>query len=146
MLKVEVGYNTFDEEFMIVNKVAREDFDFNSIKQVVTKDELKEIKKEIQKIHVDDELTRYMLQIVFASRDSHPHLTYGASPRASIDLFKASRAHAYIKGKEFVTPLDVAEVVYDVLRHRIILNYQALSQNITPDMIIKNILESIKAP
>lgn len=146
MLKVEVGYNTFDEEFEIVNRVAREDFDFNSINQVLTKDELKEIKQEVKDIHVDDELTKYMLRIVFASRDNNQHLAYGASPRASIDLFKASRAHAYIKGKEFVTPLDVAEVVYDVLRHRIILNYKALSQNITPDMVIKEILQSIKAP
>ena len=146
MMKVEVGYNTFDEEFLIVNRVVREDFDFNSINQVVTKDELKEIKKEIKNIHVDDELTKYMLQIIFASRDNNPNLAYGASPRASIDLFKASRAHAYIKGKEFVTPLDVTEVVYDVLRHRIVLNYSALSQNITPDMIIKDILQSIKAP
>jgi len=146
MLKVEVGYNSFDEELLIVNRIAKENFDFSNIKQVLNKEQLQEIKDEVASIHIDDELTKYMVSIIFKTREENELITYGASPRASIDLFKASRAHAYLQGKDHVTPLDVASVVYEVLRHRIILSYQATSQGISADMIIKDILESIQAP
>jgi MoxR-like ATPase len=146
MLKVDVSYNTFEEELLIVNRIARDDFDFSIIDQVLNKEDLLAIKRELKDVHIDEELTRYMLQIVFESRKPNRYLEYGASPRASIDLFKASRAHAYLRGKDFVTPLDVAQVAQDILRHRIILSYEAHSSDIQSNQIIKDIVGSIKVP
>ena len=124
MMKVNVGYNTFDEEFLIVNRIAKEEVGFGTINQVATKEDLDRLKEECKAVHIDDAITKYMLEIIFATRNN-PHLTYGSSPRGSIDLFKASRARAYIDGKDYVTPFDVAKVVTNVLKHRIILNYEA---------------------
>ncbi len=152
MLNVIVGYNTIDEEFEIVKRVAEETF--GAIAKVADKEELAQLKEDAKAIHIDDAVVRYMLQIVFATRDpksyGKPHLAdyieYGASPRASINLYKAAKAHALISGKEFVSPVDVAETVYNVLRHRIILNYKAEANEIKPDDIIREILEAVRLP
>ena len=152
MLKVMVGYNTIDEEFEIVNRVAKNGFE--EIEAVATKDDLKELQTEYKKVHVDEALQKYMLKLIFATREPKEYglddiaefIEYGASPRASIDLYKASSAQALINGKDFVTPLDIANVAYDVLRHRIILNYKAEAKGINSDYIIKKILQTVKAP
>jgi len=146
MMKINVGYNSFDEEFLIVNRIAKEEVSFGSINQVASKEDLFALKEEVKKVHIDDAITKYMLEIIFATRNSHEYLTYGASPRGSIDLFKASRARAYIDGKDYVTPLDVAKVAPDVLKHRLILNYKAISEGIKPEEIVSKIIESVKAP
>jgi len=152
MLKVLVGYNTIDEEFEIVNRVAKTGFE--AVEQVADKADLDRIKAQFNEVHVDDAVQRYMLKIVFATREPEayglaemkPYIEFGASPRGSIDLYKASRAHALLHGKDFVTPLDVAEVVSDVLRHRIVLSYRAEAKGIDSDNIIHRVLESVKAP
>jgi MoxR-like ATPase len=152
MLKVEVGYNSFDEEFEIVNRVAKNGFE--SVNQVASKDDLKALQDEYKKIHVDSEIQKYMLEIVFATRNPkeygleelQEYIEFGASPRASIDLYKASSAHALIEGKDYVTPLNIAQVAYDVLRHRLILSYKAQAKGIDANYIIQKILETIKAP
>ena len=152
MLKVMVGYNTIDEEFEIVNRVAKKGFE--EVKAIASKEDLKELQEAYKNVHVDKELQKYMLKLIFATRypkeygleEIEEFIEYGASPRASIDLYKASSARALIDGKDFVTPLDIANVIYDVLRHRIILNYKAEAKNINSDYIIKKILETIKAP
>jgi len=152
MLKVMVGYNNIDEEFEIVNRVAKKGFE--EVKAVATKEDLIELQKAYKEVHVDDELQKYMLKLIFATREPKEYgleeisefIEYGASPRASIDIYKASCARALIDGKDFVTPLDVANVAYDVLRHRIILNYKAEAKGIDSDYIIKKILQTIKAP
>jgi len=146
MMKINVGYNSFDEEFLIVNRIAKEEVGFGSINQVASKEDLFNLKEEVKKVHIDDAITKYMLEIIFATRNSHEYLTYGASPRGSIDLFKASRARAYIDGKDYVTPLDVAKVAPDVLKHRLILNYKAVSEGVKPEEIVSKIIESVKAP
>jgi MoxR-like ATPase len=152
MLKVTVGYNTIEQELEIVNRVAKNGF--KSVQSVATKEDLKNLENEFKQVHVDEELQKYMLKIIFATRepkeynleDIEEYLEFGASPRASIDLYKASCAKALINGKDYVTPLDIAEVVYSVLRHRIILSYKAEAKGINSDYIIKKILETIKAP
>ncbi len=152
MLKVLVGYNTIDEEFEIVNRVAKTGFE--AVEKVAGKEELEAIKAQFHEVHVDDAVQRYMLKIIFATRepegyglgDLKEYIEFGASPRGSIDLYKASRAHALLNGKDFVTPLDVAEVVADVLRHRIILSYKAEAKGIDSDHIIRRVLEAVKAP
>ncbi len=152
MLKINVGYNTIDEEFEIVQRVAKKGFE--TIDKVIGIDEFKILKKEVKDIHIDDELSKYILKIVFATRepenydldDIKQYIDFGVSPRGSIDLYKACKARAYLNGKTFVTPYDVADVSFLVLRHRIVLNYTAITNDITADDIIKKILEKIPAP
>ncbi len=152
MLKVLVSYNTIDEEFDIVMRIANSSFE--AINKIASKDELKDLKQSVKDIHVDDELLKYMLNIIFCTRepekynldDISEYIDFGASPRASIDLYKASKAHALISGRDFVTPFDISKMAYPVLRHRLILSYNATAQNIGADDVIKNILEAISAP
>ena len=152
MLKVEVGYNTIDEEFEIVSRVAAKGF--GEIGQVAGKEEIAAMQRQLQEVHVDEAVQKYMLKLIFASRypadyglkEMAEYIEFGASPRASIDLFKASRAVALIRGKDYVTPLDVAEVLHDVLRHRVILNYRAEAAGIDSDDVVREIQKAVKAP
>ena len=152
MLKVNVGYNTFDEEMEIVSRVAINGFD--DINQVATTQDIENLKNNLKKVHVDEDVKKYMMKIVFATRDPKAYgideiadyIEYGASPRASIDLYKASCAYALIRGNDYVTPLDISYVVTSVLRHRIILNYKAQAAKIDTDYIVKQIMLNIKNP
>ena len=152
MLKVIVGYNSPKEEFEIVKRVA--DGKMEEIKQVASKEDIFKMQKEAKNVHMDDALLEYIISIIHATRepkeygldDLAQYIEFGASPRASINIYKAAKAHAYINGKDYVTPLDIASVVPDVLRHRIILNYKAQAANITPDSVIKKILDTIPLP
>jgi len=152
MLKVNVGYNTFDEELDIVSRVAIDGFDI--INQVATIQDIQNLKQNLKKIYVDKDVKEYIMKIIFATRKPKEYgvdsidefIDYGASPRASIDLYKASCAYAMIRGNDFVTPLDISYVVTSVLRHRIILNYKAQASNINTDYIVKQIMLNIKNP
>ena len=152
MLKVLVGYNTIEEEIEIVNRVAIHGFE--TINQVASFEDLAQIKEAFKKVHVDEAIKKYMSKIVFATRfpkeygvdEIADYISFGASPRASIDLYKASCAIALIRGNDFVTPLDIGYIANSVLRHRILLNYKAQANNITTDSVIQKILENIKAP
>ncbi len=152
MLKVKVGYNTIDEEFEIVQRVAKKGFE--TINKLGNIDEFNELKQKVKDIHIDDELSKYILKIIFASRDPkaydleelEQYIDFGASPRGSIDLYKASKAYAFLNGADFVTPADIAKVSYLVLRHRIILNYEAITDGITTDDIIFKILQKVATP
>ena len=152
MLKVLVGYNTLEEEMEIVDRVAIKGFE--EVNAVASVEDLKAIREAFKKVHVDDAIKEYMTKIVFATRypkeygceEIAEYVEFGASPRASIDLYKASCAVALIRGNDFVTPLDVSYIANSVLRHRILLNYKAQAKKIGTDDIIKTIIETIKVP
>jgi MoxR-like ATPase len=152
MLKIKVSYNTIEEEFEIVQRVAKKGFE--TINKVLSFEEFTTIKQKIKDIHIDDELSRYILEIIFATRNPEnyglpelkQYINFGASPRASIDLYKAAKAYAFLQMKEFVTPYDISKVAFLVLRHRIILNYQAIANDITADDIIQKIIEKLPKP
>lgn len=152
MLKIVVGYNTKEEELEIVTRVAEGKFD--EVQSVATAEDLKQLQKEVKEIHIDEALKQYMVNLIFATREPENHglekykeyIQYGASPRASINLFMASRAYAYLRGKEYVTPVDIAHMSKDVLRHRIIMSYEAEAEGVTSDEIIEKILEAIPLP
>jgi len=152
MLKVNVGYNSIDEEFEIVSRVASRGF--GEISQVASKEDIVNMQKELETIHVDDAVQKYMLKLIFATRfpseyglnDMGQYIEFGASPRASIDLYRASRAVALIRGKDYVSPVDIAEVLDSVLRHRIILNYKAEAEGITSETIIKAVQKAVRLP
>ena len=152
MMKVLVGYNTFDEEIEIVNRVAIKGFE--KIQAVTSIDDIINMKESLKQIHVDNAVKNYMTKLIFATRDPKDYdlheiaeyIEFGASPRASIDLYKASVATALIRGKDYVTPLDISYVLKGVLRHRLILNFKARANGITTDYIIEKIIQKIKTP
>ena len=152
MLKVLVGYNTLQEELEIVNRVAISGFE--KIEAVASIEDLARIKEDFKKIHVDNAIKEYITKIIFATRypkeygvaEVDDYISFGASPRASIDLYKASCAIALIRGNDFVTPLDISYIATSILRHRVILNYKAQAKNIKTEDIIQKILENIDTP
>ncbi|WP_281951683.1 AAA family ATPase [Nitrosophilus kaiyonis] len=143
MMKVKVGYNDFDEEFEIIKR-AEEGFS-NKTSEILTKEDIKKAKKDVESIFIDDELKRYILKIVFATRE-HKSLMFGSSPRGSIDLLKASKAKAYLEGKDFVTPKNILEIAKPVLRHRVILTYEARAKGEDADTILDEILTKVPIP
>ena len=152
MMKVVVGYNTKEEELEIARRVANNSF--GDINQVASKEDLETIRKEAMSVHMDEEIEKYIIELVSATRDLkaygleklEPYVEYGASPRASIDMYKASRAIAYLKGQDYVSPLEIAYIAKEVLRHRIILSYEAQAEDIGQDYIIEKILAAVPIP
>ncbi len=152
MMKVVVGYNTKEEELEIARRVANNSFE--KIEQVATKEDLESIRKEAMEVHMDEEVEKYIIELVAATRDPKAYgleglenyIEFGASPRASIDMYKASRAIAYLKGQDYVSPIEIAYIAKEVLRHRIILSYEAQADEVTQDQIIEKILSAVPIP
>ncbi len=152
MMKVVVGYNTKEEELEIARRVANNSFE--QIEQVATKEDLERIRQEAMDVHMDEEVEKYIIELVAATRDPKAYgleelesfIEFGASPRASIDMYKASRAIAYLKGQDYVSPLEIAYIAKEVLRHRIILSYEAQAEDVTQDYIIEKILAAVPIP
>jgi MoxR-like ATPase len=152
MLKLHVGYNSADEEFEIVRRAA--DGAFEPVDPLLDREGLFALRETLRGIHVDDEILRYMLAIVRATREPAEQLpeplagmiAYGAGPRGSIDLYRASRARAWLEGRDCVTPGDVARSVYPVLRHRLVLEYRAEREGYDADRLLRALLETIPVP
>lgn len=152
MMKVVVGYNTKEEELEIARRAANNTF--GDIQQVATLDDLNKIREEALQVHMDEEIEVYIIELVTATRDPkaygleelEAYIEFGASPRASIDMYKASRAMAYLKGQDYVSPIEIAYIAKEILRHRIILSYEAQAEEITQDEIIEKILAAVPIP
>lgn len=152
MLKIVVGYNTKEQELEMAKKATMNSFEL--INKVINKDILKSLKEEVKTIHIDDELENYIVDIIDASRNPLKYkldelqniIHFGASPRATIDMFKAVKASAYLRGNDYVSPIDIALVAKDVLRHRIILSYEAMANDVNCDDVIQKILEKVDIP
>ena len=151
MMKVTVGYNTEAEEFEIAKKAASNSY--APLTQVITQDNLAQMQKEVEKIYLDDALTTHIIQLIFATRTPSKYglesleefIAYGASPRASIDMIKAVKASAYLRGKEEVSPIDIALCAKNVLRHRITLTYEAQVDDLNVDDIIETLTQNIQS-
>jgi MoxR-like ATPase len=152
MMKIVVGYNTKEEELEIARRVANNGFE--EISQVATREDLETIRKEALEVHMDEEIEKYIIELVAATRDPkaygleelESYIEFGASPRASIDMYKAARAVAYLKEKDYVSPIEIAYIAKEILRHRIILSYEAQAEDITQDYIIEKILAAVPIP
>ncbi len=152
MFKIIVGYNTKQEEYQIAKSAATSAI--NTINAILDKEDINTVKQEVEEVHIDKELEEYIVDLIFATRypeqygleEIKEYISFGASPRATIDMFKAVKARAYIRGNEYVTPIDIALCIKDVLRHRLILSYEAMASDITADQIIQKILEKIQVP
>jgi MoxR-like ATPase len=151
MMKILVGYPNEEEEFVIVQRVTGEPSD---VAPVCTTEQLAALQKECRLGYVDPNLIQYAVRLVAATRnpdkfgikDLSRYLTYGASPRATIALIEGGRALAYLRGRSYVLPEDVSDLVPDILRHRLVLSYEALADGQTPDMLIHKIMQHVVAP
>ncbi len=152
MLKLVVDYNTKEEELEIARRISSGSFE--QITSVITHEDLEALKKEIKAVHVDAEVEEYMIELVNATRNPQEYgleelkdfIQFGASPRVSIDMFKAVKAMAYLRGKDFVTPVDIAYITKELMRHRLVLTYEAEAEGITTDSIIQKVLETVAIP
>lgn len=151
MMKVMVGYPTEEEEFVIVSRVTGV---AQAVARVATTDQLITLQRRCRELFVDPSLIQFAVRVVSATRepvrfgleDTGRLILYGASPRASINMIEAGRALAFLRGRDYVLPEDVIDVIPDVLRHRIVLSYEALSENIGTNDIITSILRAVPAP
>jgi len=143
MLKTVIGYNSKEEEFEIIK---RNEFGFEEVKEVASKEDIFKMQEEVKNIHIDDELTRYIVELVNATRVEHKYIEFGCSPRSGISLYKASKAVAFIEGRDYVTPIDILSIIKDVFRHRIILSYEAEADEVSADRIIEEIVATIPTP
>jgi len=151
MLKVLIGYPTSNEEFVIVERMTGA---LQAVRRILTTDQLLALQKEADKVYVDPALMEYAVHMVTATRspkemglpDLQRYIMFGASPRASINLILTGRALAFVRGRNYALPQDVLDMALDVMRHRIVLSYEALSDNVTGDDIISKILDRIPIP
>ncbi|QMV03296.1 AAA domain-containing protein [Devosia sp. D6-9] len=151
MMKVLVGYPSEEEEFVIVSRVTGV---AQAVARVATIDQLAQLQAKSRALYVDPSLIQFAVKVAKATRDPASvglgdmprFITFGASPRASINMIEAGRALAFLRGREYVLPEDVVDVVGDVLRHRIVLSYEALSEGISADTIVSQILQAVPAP
>ena len=152
LLKVVIGYPSREEEREIIRQNIAGTQD--EIHAVVSKSEISEVQKIVERIYIDEKIENYIVDIVFATREPQKYglndledlIEYGASPRASISLAKASKAYAFLQGRGYVIPEDVRAVCHDVMRHRIGLTYEAEANNITSDEVVTDILDKVKVP
>lgn len=153
MLKVNIGYPTKDEEKFIMRKNLLGEVS-QKINAVVSKEDIIKARASVNKVYMDEKIENYILDIVFSTRNPEqyglasiaPLISYGGSPRATINLAMAAKAYAFIKRRAYVIPEDVRNICKDVMRHRIGLTYEAEAENITQDDIITQILNAVQVP
>jgi MoxR-like ATPase len=151
MMKVVVGYPNEMDEFLVVERMAQ---GLASVSPVMTTERLLQLQRETDKVFVDPVLMEYVVRLSTATRNPadyglpeiQKYITYGASPRASINLILTGRALAFMRGRTYVLSQDILDLVHDVLRHRLVLSYEALSDNVSPEQIIDRVLQKIAAP
>ena len=151
MMKVLVDYPSEEEEFVIAERVTGPSVEVNAVADTFA---LAALQRECRQVFVDPALMMYAVKLVGATRrpaqhglaDSARYITYGASPRATIGLIEGSRALAMLRGRRYVLPEDLVDLVPDVLRHRLVLSYEALAENISPDDIVQRVLKAVPMP
>jgi MoxR-like ATPase len=152
MLKAVIHYPKYDEEKRIMRENLQKEFP--TANQVITKEAIVKARDVVKDVYIDEKIEQYILDIVFATRNPEDYkleslkemISYGGSPRASINLAKAAKAYAFIKRRGYVVPEDVRAICHDVMRHRIGLTYQAEAEEMTTDDIINQILNTVEVP
>jgi MoxR-like ATPase len=151
MLKVLVGYPSPTEEFVIVERMTA---GLPTAQEVLSSEDLLALQRQADQVYVDPALFAYAVRLAtatrspadFGSKDLQRYITYGASPRASINLILTARALAFARGRDYALPQDVLDMTLDVLRHRLVLSFEALSDNVTADDLLKTLIERIPVP
>ncbi len=151
MMKVLVDYPSEEEEFVIVDRITGAP---SPASAVISTDQLRGLQAECRKNFVDPALIQYAVKLVAATRDPEragmadlaSYIVYGASPRATIHLIEAARALSYLRGRDYVLPEDVTDVALDVLRHRLVLSYEAVADAISPDQVLSRMMQHVPVP
>ncbi len=152
MFKILIDYNSKEEEFEIAKNVTLNSFETPN--KVASHEDLIKLKEAVVNVHIDEELEKYIINLIFATREPEnyglqeikDYIQFGASPRATIDMFKAAKANAFIRGNDHVTPIDIALIFKDIVRHRIVLSYEAQAMDITSDYILQKVIEKVEIP
>ena len=152
MLKIKVGYPTKEDELEVMNKVAYGVSE--SIEPVLHAEDIFAMREVIDKIHVDEKINKYIIDLIFATRYPHQYgiedldglIEYGASPRASIYLNKLARVYAFLQGRGYVIPNDIKSIGMDVLRHRVLVTFEAEAEEKSSEDIVERIFDSVKVP
>jgi MoxR-like ATPase len=153
MLMVKVGYPTREEERKIMDRMTQAEPGL-AVEPVVTPAQLLDARNVVRQVYVDEKVKEYIVDVIFATREPQKHglkdlaslIEYGASPRASIALNLAARAHAFLRHRGYVTPEDVKAVGPDVLRHRLVLTYEADAEEVTAEQVVKRVFEVVEVP
>ena len=153
MLKLHIDYPTKEEDKIIMQRMSTSNNTYK-VKQVVSPEEILQARKVFDEIYIDENLQDYIINLVAATRDLAGHqmsslkemIQFGASPRASIFLNRCAKAYAFLQRRGYVVPHDIKTIGLDVLRHRIILSYQAEAENVTPDDVIRKIFDTLEVP
>ena len=151
LMKVVIDYPSFDEEVEIIDLASKESASQAPLSRVIALSSLSSLRTQCRQVYSDPKVDRYIVSLVHATRSPDAYglqglIEWGASPRASIALKVCARAHAFLKGKTFVTPDDVKEIAPDVLRHRVLVTFEAEARGISSDEIIKTLLTSVTVP
>jgi MoxR-like ATPase len=152
MLKVGLSYPTKEEEKAIVNLVSGGSL--HQAVKIATEEDILRARRSVQDIYMDEKIMDYIVNLVAATRDPAGHgikdlaglIEYGASPRTSISLAKASKAHALIRGRAYVTPEDIKSIGMDVMKHRLILSYEAEAEEVKAENVVQRIFDSVEVP
>ena len=151
MLKLKVDYPSKVEERAILDRMTGTEIP--SVQRVVSPAELLTARQVVNQIYMDDRVKDYIVNLVFATRspkdfklDIAPLIAFGASPRATIYLTLAAKAHAFVKGRGYATPEDIKAIAFDVLRHRVLLTYEAEAEDVTPESIVQRVLDAVEVP
>ncbi|MHC4442753.1 MAG: AAA family ATPase [Planctomycetota bacterium] len=153
LLKLKIDYPSKEEEKKIVDRMSVTHPD-GAVNPVIKPEDILRVRQIVDEIYVDDKIRDYIIDIVFTTRDPQDHglqdlanlIEYGASPRASIALTLAARAHAFMQGRGYVTPQDVKSIGMDVLRHRVILTYEAEAEEMGPEDVLQKVFDSVRVP
>lgn len=152
MFKLNIGYPTKEEERLILDMMAKTDVQVQ-INTVVSPEQILSSRKVVDEIYVDDKIKDYIVNLVFATRkpsnyklDLDNFIRFGASPRATIALTLAAKAHAFLQGRGYVTPQDIKDIAPDILRHRIIVSYEAEAEGVSSEDIIRDVLNTVAVP
>ncbi len=152
MLKLKIDYPTKEEELAILERMALIEPDL-TVQAVLKPDDVFQLRHALDRVYVDDKIKRYIVDVVHATRrpaeyglDVGPYVQYGASPRATIFLTRAAKAQALLDSRGYVTPHDVKSIAFDVLRHRIIVTYEAEAEDIGSEKLLQTILDQLKVP
>jgi len=146
MLKLKIRYPDKNQERQIIDRFTKEQSNDIPLSRILTRENIIDLRNKIENVYIDDNIKNYVLDIIFKTRQESVYISCGASPRASINLIKAAKCKAFMEGRGFVIPDDIKAIVFDVLRHRILLSYEAEAENITSEEIIRQILEQVNLP
>lgn len=146
VMKLKVDYPTADEEIKMLAMYLDPTAERASIRPVLALEQIHSVARLASSVHVDERIGRYIVRLVGETRKPSPHVDFGASPRATLALAHVAKAWAFIQGRAFVVPEDIKSVAHDVLRHRLVLSYEAAAEQVTADRLIDEVLSAVPVP